>query len=65
MTAPQRICIYPKDVMLVTGKSERYCRALLQKIKQRLGKEHDQFITIDEFCTYSGLKIEAVQQFLK
>lgn len=65
MTAPQRICIYPKDVMLVTGKSERYCRALLQKIKQRLGKDSTQFVTIEEFCIYSGLKVVDVQHYLK
>jgi hypothetical protein len=46
MTTPNRICIYPKDVMRITGKSERYGRMLLDKIKQKNAKEAHQFVTI-------------------
>ncbi len=59
-----RITIYPKDIQLITGKSERYGRLLLRKIKMHLNKEHHQFVTIEEFCTYTGLKIENVTQYL-
>jgi hypothetical protein len=51
----RRICIYPKDVQLITGRSERYGRKLLQQIRQALGKAPHQFITIREFCAYTGL----------
>ncbi len=64
MKLNNRICIYPKDVMLITGKSERYGRKLLEKIKTKYLKEDHQFVTIDEFCSFTGLKIEQVQQFL-
>jgi hypothetical protein len=50
--------------MLITGKSERYGRKLLEKIKTKYLKEDHQFVTIDEFCSFTGLKIEQVQQFL-
>ena len=64
MKLNNRICIYPKDVMLITGKSERYGRKLLEKIKTKYSKEDHQFVTVDEFCSFTGLKIEQVQPYL-
>jgi hypothetical protein len=60
MKGPTRICIYPKDIMRITGKSERYGRKLLEKIKEKYSKEEHQFVTIKEFCSYSGLDITDV-----
>lgn len=60
-----RICIYPKDIQRITGRSERYGRRLLERIKDHLEKERHQFITIDEFCDYSGIKREDIQEYLK
>ena len=59
-----RLCIYPKDVQRITGKSERYSRILLQKIKGKYEKEVHQFVTVEEFCLYTGLKKEQVQPLL-
>jgi hypothetical protein len=59
-----RIIIYPKDIQRITGKSERYGRLLLKRIKDRLGKEDHQFVTIDEFSCYTGIKIEQVTALL-
>ncbi len=59
-----RVCIYPKDVQRITGKSERYGRTLLQKIKEHFQKEDHQFVTIEEFCLYTGIKEEQVSIFL-
>ena len=59
-----RLCIYPKDVQRITGKSERYSRILLQKIKGKYEKEVHQFVTVEEFCFYTGLKKEHVQPLL-
>ncbi len=60
-----RICIYPKDVQRITGRSERYGRKLLEKIKNQLNKEQHQFITIDEFCDFTGIDKTDVQEYLK
>ncbi len=60
-----RICMYPKDVQLVTGKSERYGRTIIKKIKDNLNKESHQLVTIDEFCTFMGLEISKVQGLIK
>lgn len=59
-----RIIIYPKDVQLITGKSERYGRSLLKRIKDHFKKDDHQFVSIDEFCAYTGLKHEQVTAFL-
>ncbi len=35
----KRLIIYPKDIMLITSKSEHYSRHLLKRIKKQLGNE--------------------------
>lgn len=59
-----RSCIYPKDVQRITGKSERTGRRLLQKIKNELGKQEHQFVTVEEFAQYSGISAEVVQKYV-
>ena len=63
-TETTRLCVYPKDVQRITGKSERYGRMLLIKIRERYKKEEHQFISIEEFCSYTGLKLEQVRVYL-
>ena len=60
-----RLCIYPKDIQVVTGRSERYGRVLIRKIKQNLAKQNHQFVTIEEFCNYTGLSYQVVKQKLR
>jgi hypothetical protein len=60
----KRCVIYPKDVQLITGKSERYGQELLTKIKEYYKKEPHQFITVQEFCTFSGIPLHEVEPFL-
>ena len=59
-----RLCIYPKDVQLITGKSERCSRMLLHKIRLKFEKDEHQFVSIEDFCKYTGLKKERVQPLL-
>jgi len=63
-TSQTRLCIYPKDVQRITGKTERYSRMLLKKIKLHFNKEDHQVITIEEFSKYMGLKKEDVLLFI-
>ncbi len=60
----KRLCIYPKDIVKITGKSERYARNLIQKIKEKLNKEEHQFITVEEFCAYAGFEPEKVKELI-
>lgn len=61
----ERLCIYPKDIQVVTGRSERYGRNLIKKIKEAFSKQDHQVITIDEFCKYLGLDADTVKQRLR
>ncbi len=61
---PKRVCIYPKDIQRITGKSYRQSTRLLQKVKQDLNKLQNEFLTIDEFCTSTGLKYEQVEHLI-
>lgn len=56
----KRVVIYPKDIMIITGKSERYSRYLIQRIKKHLNKEQHQVVSISEFCAYMGLNEESI-----
>ncbi len=59
-TETTRLCVYPKDVQRITGKSERWGRMLLLKIRTAIKKDDHQFVTIKEFCAYTGFSVEDV-----
>lgn len=63
-TETNRLVIYPKDVQRITGKSERWGRMLLLKIRGRFNKEEHQFVSIQEFCHYTGLNVDQVHPLL-
>lgn len=60
-----RLCIYPKDIMVITGRSDRYGRNLIKEIKHHLDKLQHQVVTVDEFCQYMGLQSDIVRKQLK
>lgn len=64
-TLPTRVVIYPKDVENITGRRGRTARKLLQKIREALGKRSHEFITIREFCLFTGINEELVKEFLQ
>ena len=61
----ERVCIYPKDVQIVTGKSERWGREVIKKIKTHFSKQSHQLVSIDEFCEYTGLSEHLVKEKLR
>ena len=62
---PNRIVIYPKDVQNITGRKERAARKLISDIRQELGKTKQEFVTIHDFCDYTGLPKEEIEHFLR
>lgn len=60
----KRACIYPKDIQRITGRSERYCRKLINKIKEYLDKEPHQFLTVKDFANYSGIEEDIINKYL-
>ena len=61
----KRLCIYPKDVQVITGKSSRHSRYLVHTIKKSLGKQEKQLLTISEFCKFVGLPVSEVEAALE
>lgn len=51
--------------MQLTGKSERYSREILRKIKNLHKKEKHQLVSVQEFCDFIGLNSEEVESVLK
>jgi hypothetical protein len=61
----QRLCIYPKDIMIITGKSDKFGRNLIKKIKLHYKKQEHQVVSVEEFCNYMGLQEDAVLKQLR
>lgn len=59
-----RLCIYPKDVQRITGKSYRQSIRILNTIRQLFDKHDKSYVSVFEFCVYSGLPCEEVAAFL-
>lgn len=62
---PNRIVIYAKDISNITGRKERAARKLIARIREKYQKENGSFITIFEFCEFTGIPKESVKEFLK
>lgn len=60
----KRAIIYPKDIQRITGKSERYGRLVIQRIKEELKKDDHQLVTVQEFSHYAGIDQELVEEFI-
>ena len=60
----KRLAITPKDIQIIEGKSERFGRNQIKKIKAVLNKEAHQIITIEEYCNFMGLEVDQVILFL-
>lgn len=51
--------------MQLTGKSERYSREILRKIKSLHKKEKYQLVSVQEFCDFIGLNPDEVERKIK
>lgn len=64
MKKNHRLCIYPKDVQRITGKSYRQSVRILQNVRRCFNKPAGTYVSLSEFCTYCGLSIHEVAAFL-
>lgn len=60
----KRLCIYPKDIQRITGKSYRQSVRLMLKIRTQLNEHVNEFVSIMEFCQYNSLKYEQVEPLI-
>lgn len=51
----QRICLFPSDIMIITGKSYKTVLILMQNIRKVYNKPKKSYVSIEEFCAYTGL----------
>jgi hypothetical protein len=61
---PPRIVIYAKDVQNITGRKERTARRILAQIRIHFNKQPTEFVTVQEFCLFTGLLEEEVRKFI-
>lgn len=59
-----QICIYSKDIALITGKSHKQAWRIYNKIKEYYKKSPEQFLSIAEFCEYTGIPETMVREQL-
>lgn len=63
-----RLILYPKDVVILLGKSDRTARTVMAKIRRACGKAKHQPVSVADFCNYMGLdrkEVESVLAFCK
>lgn len=54
----QRIYVHTKDIMAITGKSERQARNIMRQTREKFAKERHQMVTIFELCAALGIGVE-------
>lgn len=60
-----RSCIYAKDIALITGKSYRQACRIHKTIRDFHHKKTGQYLSIKEFCEYTGIPQEEIEEKLK
>lgn len=60
-----KLCINPRDIQTITGKSDRVSRNIYNDIKVFYKKEKHHEVTIDEMCTYLNIRKEDVIHLFK
>lgn len=50
-----QVVIYPKEAAALTGNSYEAGKRLLQRVRKHFGKSATSYVSIAEFCSYTGL----------
>ena len=61
----KRLVINVTDLMLMIGISERTARRLMKRMKMYFNKEQSDLITVNEFCKFTGLDKNDVEEYLR
>lgn len=59
-----RICLYPKDVAALTGRSYDAAKRLVRRARQAAGKPAGALVTVQDFCRLTGLDEAEVSRAL-
>lgn len=55
-----RLCIYPKDIAIITGRGLRYSQRLLKAIRIKLKKKQHQYVSVQDFAEYTGIELQLI-----
>lgn len=61
----QRVVIYAKDIVTITGRKISAARNLYRNILRSFDKQPGQFITLREFCIYTGISEDVAKENLQ
>lgn len=61
---PKRAVIFKQDIMLITGRGERYCERLMKQLRMNFNKPRLALISVDEFVQFTGLSKELVESYI-
>lgn len=64
MYQSNRLVIYAKDLMIITGRSKRTALRILERIRKRFNRPPRSMVTVHDFCAYSGIPEERVREIL-
>lgn len=59
-----RICLYPKDVATLTGRSYDAAKRLVRRVRLAAGKPAGALVTVQDFCRFTGLDATEVAEAL-
>jgi len=62
---PGRMVIHTKDVVRLSGISERSASRLLNRIRKFQDLPPGAFISIGDFCRFTGLKEDEVRRYIR
>ena len=60
-----QVVIYPKEAAQLTGNGYEAGKRLLQRIRARFSKPAGSYVSVGEFCQYTGLPEHEVAAALK
>ena len=64
MKHSNRLVLYAKDVMLITGRSRRAVTAVMAKVRKQYSRPPSIHVSIADFCGYMGIAEEKVREML-
>ena len=56
--------LYVKDISTITGRKYRTAWNMYQEILRSFNKEPGHYLTIQEFCLYTGISEQVVREYL-
>jgi hypothetical protein len=60
-----QVVIYPKEVAQLTGNGYEASKRLLQRVRAKFGKDARAYVSVREFCQYTGLPEQEVSAALQ